>query len=348
MDNQTNAKPRSVQSEHLVKKAMWLSVKIAIGSSAAIYIAQLLRLQNAAAAGGIALLTIMGTKWETVRLSITRIVTFYVSICLMCLSLSVFQNQVVSYGVFVFFLVLLCELLGWQSAISVNAVIATHFMMDLEFTAEMIWNEFLLVVIGITIAMVVNLFNDNYNCQKEQVQNMRRTEQELQLLLAGMADYLSGKQLEINVWERFSALEKDIGEYILFATEYKDNTFQSHPGYYIDYFEMRLKQCVVLHNLHDEMRKIRQLPAQAEIVADYILYMADYVVEINVPVNQTARLNELFGDMKKQPLPASRDEFENRAILYHILMGLEDFLNHKKKFVEHMNDTQKKLYWNLS
>jgi uncharacterized membrane protein YgaE (UPF0421/DUF939 family) len=345
---QQQTKRRVAQLRRSWRRALGLAVKVSIGSSAAIYFAQLFQLQNSAAAGGIALLTIMGTKWATVRLSFLRMVTFFCSVCVMWVSLNLFHNEVAAYGVFVFFLVLICELLGWKSAISVNAVIATHFMMERNFSADNIWNEFMLVLLGITVALLINLFNDNYSCQKEQVRNMRRTEQELQALLVGMATYLSGEEMDFNVWERISALEKDLSESICSAKEYQDNTFVSHPGYYIDYFEMRLKQCIVLHNLHGELRKIRQLPKQAEMVASYILYLADYVVEINIPVKQSARLEEIYADMRRQPLPVTREEFENRAILYHILMGLEDFLNHKKKFVENMNDTQKKLYWKVT
>jgi len=37
--------------------------------------------------------------------------------------------------------------------------------------------------------------------------------------------------------------------------------------------------------------------------------------------------------MKEEPLPVSRTEFESRAVLYHILMDLEDFLQEKKRFI---------------
>ena len=49
--------------------------------------------------------------------------------------------------------------------------------------------------------------------------------------------------------------------------------------------------------------------------------------------------------MRKGKLPATREEFENRAILYHILMDLEDFLLRKKKFVQGLSQKQKELYW---
>ncbi len=49
--------------------------------------------------------------------------------------------------------------------------------------------------------------------------------------------------------------------------------------------------------------------------------------------------------MKKEELPKSREEFENRAILYHILMDMEEFLVYKQRFVRSLDERQKKLYW---
>ncbi len=36
----------------------------------------------------------------------------------------------------------------------------------------------------------------------------------------------------------------------------------------------------------------------------------------------------------QQPLPKDREEFEPRAILYHVLLELEDFLLVKKRFAD--------------
>ena len=51
------------------KRLLIHALKIAIGSSAAIYIAKALNLQFETSAGSIALLTIVTTKWATLRLS---------------------------------------------------------------------------------------------------------------------------------------------------------------------------------------------------------------------------------------------------------------------------------------
>ena len=148
-----------------------------------------------------------------------------------------------------------------------------------------------------------------------------------------------------NLWDDIIRLEKELQDFILEAYEYQENTFHSHPVYYIDYFEMRSDQCHVLHNLHYEVKKIRYIPKQAGVVAEYMLYLADYVVERNVPAAQMEKLEGIFRDMKKEELPKSREEFENRAILYHILMDMEEFLVYKQRFVRSLDERQKKLYW---
>ena len=94
------------------------------------------------------------------------------------------------------------------------------------------------------------------------------------------------------------------------------------------------------------MKKIRTMPRQAEIIAEYILYLTDYVIEMNVPKLQLEKLHQIFSDMKKEPLPITREEFESRAMLYHILMDLEEFLVYKKRFVNELDEHQLQRYWN--
>ena len=71
----------------------------------------------------------------------------------------------------------------------------------------------------------------------------------------------------------------------------------------------------------------------------------DYVKETNSPEEQIMYLEAFVEDMQNQPLPKSRDEFETRAVLYHILQELEAFLVHKRRFVNALDEKQRKLYW---
>lgn len=330
------------------KKILLRAVKIAVGSSAAIYIAEMIGLEYAASAGSIALLTLVTTKWETVKLSVYRLITFFFTVLLAGLTIGQLKSEWIAYGSFMFLVMMICHALGWQATISVNSVIGTHFLMTKDFGYDFVINEFLLVAIGITIALILNLFYDYKNQKNGLINSMRDTENRLQMILGHMAAYLSGKDMQVNVWEEIRVLERDLDIFIRDACEYQDNTFPSHPRYYIDYFEMRMKQLGILHNLHYEIKKIREMPRQAIIITEYMLYLAPYIVEDNFPDEQIDSLKEIFSAMKKEPLPATREEFEGRAVLYHILMDIEEFLIFKKRFVERLDDKQLERYWNQS
>ena len=329
----------------LNKKILILSLKIALGSSAAMLIAQTLQLQNAASAGIIALLTIVTTKWETVKLSIARIITFLIAVVLSLLLFSNSASQWEIYGIYIFFLVIISEMLGFKSTISVNAVIGTHFLISRDFTVSFISNEFLLVLIGTAVAFFVNLFSYNKRRKKKLVASICDVEEKLQMICRELASYLMKQEIKADVWKDIRDLEMQLKKHIADACEYEGNTFHAHTVYYMDYFEMRLEQCNVLHDLHYEMRKIRSRSVQAEMIADYMLYLADHIIETNSPTEQIERLENMVNEIKQQALPSTQEEMETRVIFYHILTELETFLIHKRRFVTALDEKQKSLYW---
>lgn len=327
-------------------KTFLLAFKIGIGTSIAIYIAQTLNLEYAVSAGTVTLLTLMMSKWATVKLSVARLATFVMTALLAWVIFSHIDSMWIAYGTLLTLVVFIAELFGWRATISVNAVVAVHLLTSRDFRAAAIRNEFLLVLIGVVLAVILNLFNANVSHKRKIISDMRDTEHRLQAFLRELAADLSGEEVQEDVWKDICALEAHIQEYIRSASEYQDNTFHSHPEYYISYFEMRYAQCQVLHNLHDELVKIRNMPRQAALIGEYISYLAEYVIEINHPTQQIARLNEIFADMRGEELPKTRDEFESRAMLYHILMDIHDFLMKKANFVSQLDQAQLTRYWN--
>lgn len=328
-----------------LRKMLLLAAKIGIGSSVAIYIAEMLHLQYATSAGIVTLLTLITTKWETLKLSVLRLVTYVISVTLCWLVFHIVPSMWIEYGIFLFLLVFMCELMGWRSTLSVNAVIGTHFLVVQDFTVDFLINELLLVVIGITIAIILNLIHINNVQESGLIRNMRHVEHQMKDILIELAGYLNQRASGNRVWDDINKLELELEEYIEAAYEHQNNTFHSHPGYYIDYFEMRLKQCGALYNLHSEMQRMREMPKQAGIVADFIYDITQYVTEMNDPKKQMEELQQLVENIQNEPLPKTRREFESRAELYHTLMDLEEFLMYKKRFVEQIDATQFKIYW---
>ena len=60
------------------------------------------------------------------------------------------------------------------------------------------------------------------------------------------------------------------------------------------------------------------------------------------------KLTEMQTSMQKEPLPVTRTEFENRAVLYRILYDLEELITIKKRFIETLTPDEIKRFWNTS
>lgn len=327
------------------RKIILLSLKIGIGSSLSLYAAQKLGFNYAVSAGTITLLSLMNSKWETIKLSGSRIASFLITVLAGWLLFTHISSMWIAYGILLTFIVFMAEILDWRATISVNGVIAAHLVTYENFNDVAVWNELGIVLVGVGFAIVFNLFNGNYEHKRHIVTNMRDIENRMQMIMGAMSAYLSNKKMETDVWENMKTLEKDIQDCIKEAYEYQNNTFYSHPEYYISYFEMRKNQCQILHNLHYEMKKMRTMPKNAKIAAEYLLYLAGNITEYNNPQEQLVRLKELIEHIKDEELPATREEFESSALLFHIFMDIEDFLLYKKHFIDNLDKTQKKHYW---
>lgn len=321
------------------------ALKIGIGSAVAIMLAELLQLEFATSAGTIALLTIVSTKWDTVRLAWTRIVSFGLTIYLAFLVFNIGGLNWVSYGIFIFLIAAISFLSGWESALSVNAVTGSQLLMTGDFSLHFILNEFYIVLIGISVAVVINLFNDYTRQQEVIVNDMRYTEFEMKAAMQEIADYLVSDEIKTPVWDRLIALEDYAEAAEDRAWQYQNDTFVSHPEYYINYFVMRIKQINTLHNLHYQVKILKSHPVQAQTASGILKYMKPYIAEMNDPEKQLVAVKATYRLQMADALPSNRGDLEGKMVLFHILMDLEQFLVYKQRFINTLDDKHKKIYW---
>ena len=328
-------------------KPLMLACKIGLGSAFAVFIADFLGLPSAVAAGTITLLTLLNTKWDTVRLIIQRFISFFIAVGLCYVFFTYVENHYIAFGLYLFFIVFITEMLKWGSTLSVNALIGMHFMLQQTINLDFILTEFGLLVIGVLVAFVLNLFNNYSFTRKHLYRCMAHTDKQMQNLLIDVSRYLR-QEPHIHPWRQISSLKHGIQAFRKEAQEYQDDTFSSAPQCFIDFFDMRLNQLSLIEMLHYEIRFSRKMPDQAEIIADYIEYLAGFVVDHNDPQAQLDRLNELKEDMKANYHFSSRTEFEDRALLYHIVIVLEEFLKLKSEFLKNMTGEEEELFYSES
>lgn len=143
----------------------------------------------------------------------------------------------------------------------------------------------------------------------------------------------------------FDKLQADIFAGRKQAFAYMNNTFFQESKYFIAYMNMREQQTVVLREIYKKIINVRTIPPQTQQVAALLYETAVSFGESNNAIDLLDRLDKVLQQMKSAALPATREEFEDRAVLYGILVDLEYFLQLKKEFVDTLTEEQVRRYW---
>lgn len=319
--------------------------KIAAGAGMAIALAEGLGLRYATSAGVITLLSIQDTKKETIRVMTLRLCSFMIALALSAACFSAFGYGALGISVFLLFFSGVSIAFRMQEGISVNTVLMTHFMAEQSMSAGDVGNELALLAVGAGIGVLLNLYIPGKERQIRAKQ--QQIEGRMREILDAMACMLSipGEASVEGLRAGLKELEREIRAGEKNAYEEMENKLLTETRYYLRYMNMRQMQSAVLSQVAENIGHLSALPPQSEQIAFFIRQIGGSFHEYNNAAALLGELSRVKDDMRKQPLPDTRDEFESRAVLYRILLELEHFLRIKRMFVEAMSEAEIEKFW---
>lgn len=327
---------------HHTKQTLIQMLRLGAGVILAVGIAHEAGLSNSYSAGTIALITLLTSKRESLRQSVWRIVTFFITAGITFLTGLFTPYPIITFGLTVMLLYLICEKLDILPVLAVNGVICAHFVTMGQFSWGMLLDEFLMVLTGVASALVCGQIYSGKNARAQLRRRMKRDDRILADWLSSLADQLGKGSVAL---PELAGYERQLKEDLRLAVNYTENSYAAHAEYFAEYFEMRIKQVEVLKNLEWELANYQVPPAQSQVITEFIRYLARYVCEMNEPTAQETQLQRLLQKLRHETLPRTREEFEHRAILYHILMTIREFISLKRQFVDGLSEKQKEAYW---
>lgn len=318
-------------------------LKIAVGSGISIFLAIELGLRNSTSAGIITLLSIQDTKRETLKISIKRIFAFFIALTVAYSCFLILGYHVFSLSIFLIMFVPICHLLSFHNAISISTVLITHFLNAKSMDFFWVKNELCLLFIGTGIGILMNLYIPN------KIEMIRADQLDIENDMKKILYKISALLLQDSKTDHddidFDRLEKKLDHALARAYENMQNTLLSDTKYYIQYIDMRKNQCHVLERVYIDLYRLNSVWRQTYIMSQFIEDIGASFHEYNNTIMLLKKLKNLKEAMKQEVLPTTRNEFENRAILYRLLFELEEFLLLKVDFVKELNEKQIAMYW---
>ena len=341
-------------------------LKIALGCLLAMAAAERLGLKYSASAGVIALLSIHDTRRQTVRMVEKRLAAFLVALATAPVSFALLGYRPIAIGAFLLLFTPVCISLGIQEGISVSTVLMTHFLTERSVSPGMIGNEALLLAVGTGVGLAMNLYipgNGKWirNRQREIKEKFRE-------VLLGMGREMAGERMEAGgtgvgvpggvgvgvpggapvsiSWERgLAELERMLEEGERAAYRDMENRLLSDTAYYLRYMGMRKSQLAVPASIGTMIGRVGEFPHQARWLAGLMGSISRSFHEHNNALGLLEELAGIRGQLRRSALPASREEFEARAVLFLILLELERFLELKRDFVGQMSEEEIWRFW---
>lgn len=303
-------------------------IKLALGTSLAIFIAGLFNLQYSTVAGVIVLLTVKNTKKETLKGSIGKIYGFLICTIFSYLCFNILGYNLAAFSIFIFIIISLCFLLKIQDVIAMCVVIGSHYFLQDEISIVWILNEAGIFVIGAGIGIIINMYIPT-NIHKI-YQGQKKIEEEVSTVLIDIADLIVNPKKESRYSNDLHTLNSLIDRSISEAYDNINNNLLSDTRFFLDHMEIIKSQRDILENLYSHVSQLSYTPPQAHIISAFIHKIGHTPFEAETGNLLIDELDRLITNMKNQPLPVDRTEFENRAILFLCLTELKQFLVNRK------------------
>ena len=220
-------------------------------------------------------------------------------------------------------------ILSLQNTLVSNTVLVLHLYAAQSVHPALLVNELLLLLTGTSCGILMNLYMPGNSAK------IRRAQSELEQIFRNTfhriaRDIVMDKQLACTFFD-LSDLDLILKKLEKEAHENQGNTLLSDEQYFVKYVEMRKNQKLVVEKLCQNIRLLHDVPIQAHAISHFIEDVSIKFHESNNTQELMQKLTEMQTSMQKEPLPVTRTEFENRAVLYRILYDLEELITIKKR-----------------
>lgn len=306
--------------------------KMATSATIAIIIAEALGLKFGVTAGIIAILSIQRTKKEALLVGVRRVIAATIAVGLSYVLYVMLGNSSIVFGLFLLIFIPATNILKVEEGMVVGAVLSTHLLVSSNIDLTWIINEEAVTLVGIGVASIFNLYmpslEDKFNKNKERIEELYKD------IIYDMSKSLLIKAVPINERERLRKVDSIIEETKEIAYKINDNYIFKNEYYYIDYVEMRSKQLESIKRMNLHFSRFSITYDQTRIMSKFTENVANQIYSNNDCIELIYNLNKLRSRYKEMELPKTREEFENRAMLFQFLNDLEDFLYIKKDFIK--------------
>ncbi|MFS0635733.1 aromatic acid exporter family protein [Mesobacillus foraminis] len=310
-------------------KIGYRTLKTALGTAVSIIIAQYLGFTNFASAGILTILCIKVTKRKSLRASWDRILACVFAMCFSTVFFEGIAYHPLVIGLMLLFFIPTVVMAGARDGVVSSSVIILHIYSAGKVTTGLLLNELGIVLIGIGVALIMNLYMPSVDTRLEQYR--QQVEENFKNIFREIARFIRQGD---SGWtgEELPKTARLIEKAKSLALQDVENHFLQGENLYYQYFKIREKQFDIIERVLPSITSIPNNIEQGEMVADFIELLSKGINPGNTVLYHLEKLYRMRTEFVNMELPRTREEFEARAALLHFVNEMERFLLLKRSF----------------
>lgn len=305
------------------------TLKTAIATVAAVYLAMLLSLEYPMSAGLLAILGVESTIRKGIATAFVRIGASVMGLAIATLMLLLFGFHLPVLAAFILIAIPVLLRLKLQNGLATCCVAVFHIFAIGQATIPIVLNELGLLLVGLGTATIVNVV---YMPDPEK--RLKRQKERAEELFSAIFMQIARHLRDVDyVWSGSEMLEahEAVERGKLEAAKAAENRLFAGNPYWSGYFRMRAGQLESIEDMVDLVAQVYSNLPHGQLVAELFEALSVDVKSETYTGNVERRLEELEERFKGMALPQTREEFEVRSAILQLCHELKYYLNIAKR-----------------
>lgn len=303
-------------------------LKLTIGAILAILIARAVGLTSPLSVGTLVFLSLGSTRLSSFKAAWVRVKSLAAALVLASIIFTITDFSIYGFLLFIALFVAIVVRFGLNEGLVIGVVQSSQIFGKEVINAEVLLNTIGLFTVGVTVAFLINLYMPD---MKKAIQNDQHfIETSFKEILTKITEMLRGEgKYEIN---RFETLERYFTESISRTQANEENHLIHDVSVYGNYIRFRNQQFYILRQMYKLATSLTMKLEQGTALADLIQDISQRLSQEGTGEETLARIEAYRKDPLLEAMPASKEEFRNRALLFQILNELNNFSQLKQDY----------------
>ncbi|MDX9917192.1 MAG: aromatic acid exporter family protein [Gudongella sp.] len=321
------------------------TLKTAIGAAVAIFVAQIFGLDYGVNTAIVVILSLQNTKRKSLNLAGVRILSTLIALMIAWAVFSIVGFNAAAFGMYLLLFIPIVVRLKLNEGLVPSSVLVSHLLASHSVAFPALLNEFAQMVIGASIALVLNLYIPGIERHiRADLVMIKRLKFDI---IQNMADIFAKGKSDKKTYDMLI----ELNDRIKLATsrvmrDYGDN-YNMGMEFYIRYLQMESDHLDILNNMDRHMKIFISSETESKIAAEYTENVISVLKQNELKTNDAEFLKSFIKSYSKEFCENSTDGFRYKAALLEYLTDLHKLLEIVLSFRNTLVYSDRKLFREL-